>query len=67
MREQIQNMHINYHSKILGTLEQMISCINHDYIQVVCRRVLLVKTTTVWFNIGQQGVETVLTSSHFGE
>jgi len=23
------------------------------------------KTTTVWFNIGQQGVETVLTSSHF--
>jgi len=25
------------------------------------------KTTNVWFNIGKQGVETVLTSSHFGE
>jgi len=25
------------------------------------------KKTTVWFNIGKQGVETVSTSSHFGE
>ena len=37
-----QNMHINYRSKVLTMSKQMISCISHDYIQVVRRHVLLV-------------------------